>query len=512
MRITSVVLFVVLAYALVVCAWQCDDAYITFRTAKNVWAGHGLTWNPGERVQAYTHPLWMFLSVLVYGVTGELFFSMSALSAGLALLTAAGLVRASAPHRWLGVAALATLAGSKAFIDFSVSGLENPLLSALLVGFVLLLRWEASWRRDLALSLMLSLVFLTRTDAVLLIAPCWLWSLRRTPGALGAVALGAAPAVLWEGFSLFYYGSLVPNTALAKLNLDVPNELLLRQGLVYLADSLRHDPLTLLVTGAALVVALLSGGAPARALAVGGLLYLAYIVRIGGDFMSGRFLVAPLVLALAAGAEALRHRPGPYAPLPALIVAFYALVWPSAPARSTRDYGVGVDQADRIAATGVADERAYYYPFTGVLPVGMNHAALRARGLAVPPYRGALKGQAFAAAPDRVAAYDEVGFFGFHAGDKEIIDVWALCDPLLARIPFRAETFRVGHYPRPIPDGYIESRMAGANQFADAELRAAYDAILLVTRAPLLAEGRMTAILELLTGQHAAAFARAGEG
>ena len=42
-------------------AWLSDDAYITFRTVDNVVNGYGLTWNVVERVQAYTHPLWMLL-------------------------------------------------------------------------------------------------------------------------------------------------------------------------------------------------------------------------------------------------------------------------------------------------------------------------------------------------------------------------------------------------------------------------------------------------------------------
>jgi len=42
-------------------AWLSDDAYITLRTVYNFIHGYGLTWNVGERVQTYTHPLWMFL-------------------------------------------------------------------------------------------------------------------------------------------------------------------------------------------------------------------------------------------------------------------------------------------------------------------------------------------------------------------------------------------------------------------------------------------------------------------
>ncbi len=42
-------------------AWVCDDAYISFRTLENLLDGYGLRWNVDERVQVYTHPLWLLL-------------------------------------------------------------------------------------------------------------------------------------------------------------------------------------------------------------------------------------------------------------------------------------------------------------------------------------------------------------------------------------------------------------------------------------------------------------------
>gem|GEM_PF-4554271 len=61
-------------------AWVGDDAYITFRTIDNLLAGHGLTWNVDERVQVFTHPLWMLLMVLLRWVTGEFYYTVLALS------------------------------------------------------------------------------------------------------------------------------------------------------------------------------------------------------------------------------------------------------------------------------------------------------------------------------------------------------------------------------------------------------------------------------------------------
>ena len=68
-------------------AWICDDAYITFRTVDNFIHGHGLTWNLAERVQAYTHPLWMMIISFFYLFTKEIYYTVIFLSLTLCALT-----------------------------------------------------------------------------------------------------------------------------------------------------------------------------------------------------------------------------------------------------------------------------------------------------------------------------------------------------------------------------------------------------------------------------------------
>src|SRR5579871_5352269 len=41
--------------------WICDDAFITMRYVKNFVEGKGLVYNVGERVEGYTHFLWLML-------------------------------------------------------------------------------------------------------------------------------------------------------------------------------------------------------------------------------------------------------------------------------------------------------------------------------------------------------------------------------------------------------------------------------------------------------------------
>jgi hypothetical protein len=65
--------------ALVLCAlvllrhaWVSDDAFITLRTVRNLVEGEGPRWNLHERVQGFTHPLWMLLAVAqLFGLSRE---------------------------------------------------------------------------------------------------------------------------------------------------------------------------------------------------------------------------------------------------------------------------------------------------------------------------------------------------------------------------------------------------------------------------------------------------------
>ena len=72
LRVSLLGLFTIV---LVRTAWMHDDAYITLRTVDNLVSGFGPRWNVSERVQAYTHPLWMFLLALPYSVTARVLYA-----------------------------------------------------------------------------------------------------------------------------------------------------------------------------------------------------------------------------------------------------------------------------------------------------------------------------------------------------------------------------------------------------------------------------------------------------
>ncbi|MEM1348895.1 MAG: hypothetical protein AAGI01_10090, partial [Myxococcota bacterium] len=234
-------------------AWLSEDAYITFRTAHNVLQGYGLRWNVAERVQAYTHPLWLFCVLPVYAVLGHVGISALVVSAAATVSHVMLLARhiARGPVG-LGVA-VCVLASSRAFLEYSTSGLENPLTFLLIaifyVGYAMrdvpegeeLEGWPI-W----ALSLGTGLAMFNRMDTLLFFAPAMfevLWR-RRRMGSRAIVEAGSGALVVfgWMAFSVVYYGVPFPNTAYAKLGTGIERAEMVRQGIRYVQESLSVDP------------------------------------------------------------------------------------------------------------------------------------------------------------------------------------------------------------------------------------------------------------------------------
>ena len=62
----------------------------------NALHGDGLRWNPAERVQTYTHPLWMLLLLAATAITGNPYLSSLGLSFALTGCAVLLLLRSSA--------------------------------------------------------------------------------------------------------------------------------------------------------------------------------------------------------------------------------------------------------------------------------------------------------------------------------------------------------------------------------------------------------------------------------
>lgn len=61
---------VLLAWLSSVAWFLTDDAFISFRYTRNLLEGHGLVFNPGERVEGYTNFLWILELAAIWGLFG----------------------------------------------------------------------------------------------------------------------------------------------------------------------------------------------------------------------------------------------------------------------------------------------------------------------------------------------------------------------------------------------------------------------------------------------------------
>ncbi len=477
-------------------AWVTDDAYITFRTVDNFVNGYGLTWNTAERVQAYTHPLWMFLMSTVYFFTHEAYYTSIVLSTTITMAAVIVFSFKISRTRLLSSLMVITLLTSKAFIDYATSGLENPLTHLLLALFFwIYLNKDHHEKTLLYLSLLVSLAMVNRLDTVLLFLPSLALSFfnNRSRKTVLYTLAGFLPFFAWELFSLFYYGFLFPNTAYAKLNTGISSGAMAQQGMYYLWNSLRMDPLTLSVIAFAVVAVLLKKAWPKLPLVIGSLLYVLYVIKVGGDFMSGRFLTAPLFLSVITLAtiqfDETKLRKA-WLPLLAfiLLVGFRS---PHPPLFNTADYG---KTEYLIDIYGIADERGYYYQAAGLLNAKP--------GVEMPNHPWSFEGRQAAAEKLPVVVRPAIGYYGYFSGPRVfIVDSMALAEPFLARLPAK-KSWRIGHFERNIPPGYLKTLKTGQNSIRNKGLADYYEKLQLIIRGNLWDPERLRTIWNMNTGQY----------
>lgn len=477
-------------------AWISDDALITFRTVDNFLNGYGLRWNVLERVQTFTHPLWMLLLSATTFVTGNLIISAMLLSMA-CLISLLTLLTRYAQSFSGAVLALTALMLSNAFVDYSTSGLENPLTFVLIVAFgTLFLRTSFDNRSLFFLSLIASFALVNRLDTALFYAPALLYAFlasKHKLKALVVMSIAQLPIILWEIFSISYYGFPFPNTYYAKIGIGIPDAELWQQGITYIRDSLFHDPITLTAIILAIGLTFFSIQRWRKSmLIIGTALYILYVIRVGGDFMSGRFLAAPLVMGAFLISQTrydIENNHQRMIPLSLLIVMILlGLLSPLPTFQVGETTGV-----QRARSNGIADERIVW------TKIG-NNFLLQIR----QPYTTRLTDSPTVWSPDNLVDGLAIGLQGIVSDQQtHILDRWAIGDPLLARLPARYDAdWRVGHFTRERPAGYEQTLTSGYNQLADPDLAQYYDVLTLITRGNLWSRARWSAIWAMNTGQY----------
>ncbi len=313
-----------------------DDAYISFRYAQNVILGHGLVFNPGERVEGFTNFLWTALMIPVVGAGLDVgrvsiilgvAFGLGTLWLTVRLARALGLPR---PVGWL---AALLLAVDGSFAIWSVGGLETALFAFLITAGATFYVLEQAREPHLpASAILFALAAMTRPEAgavfALTVAHQFAWrvvhKVRRVSSSLitrtdlARVLVFAALFVPYWVLRWRYYHSFFPNSFYAKVAPGGPIAQLER-GWHYVTQfvDVHLGWWILLPALLALVVALAryfqsDTARRGELVALFSLSYMAlvivaygaYIVYVGGDWSVGRFFVPILPIAyfmIAAG-------------------------------------------------------------------------------------------------------------------------------------------------------------------------------------------------------------------
>ena len=137
---------------------------------------------------------------------------------------------------------------------------------------------------------------------------------------------------------------------------------------------------------------------------------------------------------------------------------------------------------------GISDQRAFYYRFTGLLRWTREEP--------LPSFVWEAEGRRARLRPG-IVEKGAVGLFGYFAGPEvHVVDFFALGDPLLARLPSRG-TWRIGHYRRSVPKGYVQTLRTGRNLIAESDVAVKYEQLKIITQDPLWTRRRWEAILAM---------------
>lgn len=487
-------------FALLVLAnsWVSDDAFISFRTVDNFVNGYGLRYNVVERVQTYTNPLLVILMIPIhYLFHGFGLNSMYFESLGLSycfLLIFLLLIKKLVEKNRSRSLALLLLCLNVPVIDYFTSGLENSLNYILVLFIVLLLKYE----RYTLMSFFSGLLVLSRYDLFVLVIPLIVYIIIAKKAELKIVQyilLFVLPWISWVAFSLIYYGSLLPNSVIAKSAFDPSFYGIIRNCFYYIKGTLDWYPLVLIIP-LILFGRLLNSKKEYLALLLGASFYFLLPFFAGGDFMAGRFqTIISVLLVLLYGIQIENVESQVVKFIPFITLIFF--IHPNSLVTQAKYSMFG--GKDHWVLENVANEKMYYFRGTG-LPV-LLHESKSINNY----YRCRFGNEIRATDRDTILQWLVAGYQSYYGGPKMYLtDRIGITDPLLARLPsVDPDYWRPGHPEKSYPSGYLKTLQSKENLIEDINIHALYDDILLATRSEeLFTKERWAAIWRLNTGQH----------
>lgn len=332
-----------------------DDAFIALRYARSLIENGELAYNPGERVEGFTSPLWVF-STALFGLFGVSLPAaarlLGALALALTLRAVYSLWRELEPDSPAALALVpgVLVAAAAPVAAWAMSGLEPALFGLLLtlsVASIARSEREPTPKTRALAATATALAALCRPEGAVLVGLASLLVASRTAGAWRerwrSLAAWLAPiAVLLGGYFVFrlaYFGAPLPNTFYVKTS----GVGLLERGIGYLELAAREFGwLSVALLAASVLAPLLPlrelvasprsepGRFAAHALIRATLIVqLVYVARVGGDFLDLYRFIAPflpLAYCLITASLYRAARLAPRARTAALIVGLALLV------------------------------------------------------------------------------------------------------------------------------------------------------------------------------------------
>ncbi len=318
----------------------CDDAYISFRFARNLARGHGLRYNLGDHtpVEGYSNFLWTVIAAGFewLGTAPAATMPWLSVACGAVLLVwLHRVLRAIDVPARVALLAVASVALFPPFAVWSTSGLATMPMALLVFGLwerLSLGRGSGAFWGAIAFAVALALL---RTEGIAWVAVIVAVTglsrlstgepmgsvLRRAIGVLGLALVLFLPYFAWRAG---YYGAWLSNTAAAKSGLTGWT---LERGFDYVAVMVLSFPLPVIA-----LLGAIPGWKRARSLTLScgllGLGFPAYAVVVGGDFMAmGRFLIPAVPFAAILGAFALERLGERWPERRALVPAVACIGW-----------------------------------------------------------------------------------------------------------------------------------------------------------------------------------------
>lgn len=306
------VIFIFTIVLLVAFAWSQrfiqDDAFISFRYAQNFINGEGLVWNSNERVEGYTNFLWTILisGGIISGINpitcayllGLIFFTIS-------IITTYKTSRLLFETKEMSFIVMLLLGLNYTFLSYATGGLETQMQTALLIlGFYFTLKITIGSNFEhkylFVTSILFALAILTRLDSgiVILLLTIFIGNkifslnfparikIRYSLFLTAPIMIIVGSWLLWK---LSYYGNILPNTFYVKAS-AITSPL---KGLKYVSTFIFSYLLFPISIISIFAVKSIFKNKISHIILLCSLigLWLAYVIKIGGDFMEFRFFV-----------------------------------------------------------------------------------------------------------------------------------------------------------------------------------------------------------------------------